>query len=781
MEAYCVKCKTKREITEAEATFTKQAVAATRGVCGVCGTKVFRMGRTPAHEGLTPPVVVSKKSKKAPPRRSGNLVIVESPAKAKTIGRYLGKGYKVKASMGHVRDLLRSQLSVDVDNNYQPKYRVPNERRDTIKELKADVQKAKLVYLATDLDREGEAIAWHLMEATELEPERAKRVKFDEITPDAIKAAFDKSTDLDMNLVNAQQARRILDRLVGYSLSPLLWAKVRGRLSAGRVQSVAVRLIVEREREIDNFNPTEYWSIGAMLDKLPGAAGKHKPFLARLRRVGKKTVGMEKDVPLGSEAEVLPILADLEKANWHVGKVKRGERQRRPSAPFTTSTLQQEAARKLNFTTRRTMAIAQQLYEGIDVGAGEPVGLITYMRTDSVSISKQAQGEAKDYVVKRFGKGFVPAEPPEYKTRAKSAQEAHEAIRPTSVLRDPAAIKDKLSRDQFRLYQLVWQRFLASQMSNAVYDTLSVDIMANNDAEYTFRASGSYIKFQGFLIVYEEAVDEDAVKKQDEDTGAIPPLDEQEVLGLNKLLPEQHFTQPPPRFTEASLVRALEEHGIGRPSTYAPIISTVQNRGYVTREDKRLYPTETGMVVNDLLVDHFANVLEMGFTAEMESNLDKVASGEREWQPLIHEFYAPFSAQVEVAREKMPKVAAEPEKVGRACPKCEHDLIVRFGRYGKFIGCSDFPNCRHIEPWLEKIGVSCPNDKGEIVERKTKKGRIFYGCANYPECEWNSWKKPLPTPCPNCQGLLIIKNRQEAICDNCENRYPLGEVTPEKA
>ncbi len=767
-------------MTEAEATFTKQAVPATRGKCGVCGTKLFRMGRTPAHEGLTPPEVVSKKSKKEPPRRSGNLVIVESPAKAKTIGRYLGKGYKVKASMGHVRDLLRSQLSVDVDNNYQPKYRVPNERRDTIKELKADVARAKQVYLATDLDREGEAIAWHLMEATELEPERAKRVKFDEITPDAIKAAFERSTDLDMNLVNAQQARRILDRLVGYSLSPLLWAKVRGRLSAGRVQSVAVRLIVEREREIDNFDPVEYWSLAAMLDKLP-EAGEYKSFLARLRRVGDKRVGLEKDIPLGSEEEVKPILADLENAAWKVNKVKRGERQRRPAAPFTTSTLQQEASRKLNFTTRRTMSIAQQLYEGIDVGTGEPVGLITYMRTDSVSISKQAQGEARDYVGKRFGKGFVPETPPSYKTKAKSAQEAHEAIRPTSVLRDPATIKEHLSRDQFRLYQLVWQRFLASQMSNAVYDTLQVDVLASSKEDYLFRASGSHIKFQGFLIVYEEAVDEDARKTDDDaDTGAIPPLDEQEKLALSKLMPEQHFTQPPPRFTEASLVRALEEYGIGRPSTYAPIITTVQNRGYVTREDKRLYPTETGTVVNDLLVDHFANIVDLGFTASMEGELDKVASGQREWQPLIHEFYKPFSTQIEVAREKMPKVSAEPEKIGRECPKCNHDLILRYGRYGKFIGCSDFPNCRHIEPWLEKIGVSCPNCKGDIVERRTKKNRVFYGCANYPECEWNSWKKPLAKPCPNCSGMLIIRNQQEAQCQSCENRYPLAQLNPEK-
>lgn len=782
MDAYCVKCKTKREIQNPEPTFTARATAATRGTCPVCGTNLFRMGKTPAHEGLTPPKPTpAAKKRNTKTKRSGKLVIVESPAKAKTIARFLGKGYTVKASLGHIRDLLRSQLSVDVENNYQPKYRVPNEKRTVVKELKKDATRAAEVYLATDLDREGEAIAWHLLEAVEVEPERARRVVFDEITRPAIEAAFENPRIINMDLVNAQQARRILDRLVGYSLSPLLWSKVRGRLSAGRVQSVAVRLIVDREREIQDFDPQEYWSIRAEL--LQQDTLDEDAFTAQLRRIGDKRVGLDKDINLASEAEVQPVLRELEQADWHVEAVRHGERKRKAPAPFTTSTLQQDASRRLNMRARRTMAIAQQLYEGIDVTGRGATGLITYMRTDSVNVSKLAQQQAREYIAREFGPEFVPLEPPRHKTRSKGAQEAHEAIRPTDVTRAPDSLKQFLTRDQLRLYRLVWQRFVASQMKAAVYDTLSVDVHAvRPDQTYLFRASGSTLRFSGFLAVYEEAAEVDANGNGNgNDASHIPALGKDEPLRLHRLLPEQHFTQPPPRFTEATLVKTLEEHGIGRPSTYAPTISTIQNRGYVIREDKRLYPTDTGILVNDLLVDHFANILDVGFTAGMEADLDLIAAGEKDWAPVIDSFYKPFAEQVRRAEAEMPNVNTGPEEIGRDCPDCGKPLVIRYGRYGKFIGCSGFPECRHMEPWLEKVGVSCPLDGGDLVERRTRKGRTFYGCANYPECEWTSWKRPLPQPCPECGGLLVVKNRTHAVCTVCETETAQDELVPLEA
>jgi len=762
MEAYCMKCKTKREIQNPEATFNAKASPVTIGTCPVCGTKLYRMGRTPAHEGLTPPEPQSN--------RKGKLVIVESPAKAKTVGRFLGKGYTVRASVGHVRDLLRSQLSVDVDNQFAPKYRVPNEKKEVVKELKGLAKKAEEVYLATDPDREGEAIAWHLMEAAQIEPKLAKRVVFHEITEPAITEAFAHPRNINTDLVNAQQARRILDRLVGYSISPILWEKVRSRLSAGRVQSVALRLIVEREREIEVFVPVEYWTIGAELKP----EGLQSTFITKLAKID----GEDPELP--SEEVVKPILVDMETAAYAITKVKRGERRRKPAAPFITSTLQQEASRKLGFTAKRTMGLAQGLYEGQDVGEGGTTGLITYMRTDSTNVAQAAQKEARAYVMSKYGADFLPQEAPQYKTKSKGAQEAHEAVRPTSVMRDPDKVKAYLEPAMFRLYQLIWQRFVASQMEAAVYDTLQVEVTGNTSAhEYLLRASGSAVKFPGFLVVYEETLSEEAKRTEEENVRIPAGVEEGQKQELIRLIPEQHFTQPPPRYSEASLVQTLEENGIGRPSTYAPTLSTIQARGYVVREDKRLLPTETGILVNDLMMQYFPEIIDYNFTARMEEDLDKISTGEAEWVQVMDEFYGPFSKKVEKAQEDMPVVKSGPEPIGRDCPECGKELVIRYGRYGKFISCSGFPDCRYTEPWLEKIGVTCPQDGGDIVERKTRKGRIFYGCNNYPECDFTSWKRPIEQPCPKCQGLLVIANKREVQCIKCEEVFLQEDVIPE--
>lgn len=784
MEAYCFKCKTKREIKDPLAAFNAQGSLVTTGVCSVCATKMYRMGKTDAHEGLERPIVEKKARAKKVVKRSGRLVIVESPAKAKTVQRFLGKGYKVMASVGHIRDLLTSQLSVDVNNNFTPKYRVPNKKIEIKNAIKAEAAIAAEIFLATDPDREGEAISWHLLEAAAIDPTLAKRVVFHEITKTAIEEAFAHPREIDMQLVNAQQARRILDRLVGYSISPLLWAKVRGRLSAGRVQSVAVRLIVDREREVEAFGPREYWSIEAELTKQGDHVKKHH-FFARLIKVGEAEVGLDKIIPLTTEAEVKPYLLDLEEAAWSVLKVKKGERRRNAPPPFTTSTLQQEASRKLGYTAKRTMSIAQQLYEGIDLDGEGTVGLITYMRTDSTNVSAIAQAEARDYVTGKYGGEYLPAEPPQYKTKSKGAQEAHEAVRPTSVMREPKPIEDLLSKEQFKLYQLVWQRFVASQMSAAAYDTVSVDVEAKHAETYLFRAAGSVIKFLGFLAVYEEAKEEDAPSADpaEGEGKRLPPLGDGDPLGLIRLVPEQHFTQPPPRYTEATLVKDLEEYGIGRPSTYAPTIATIQARGYVIREDKRLSPTETGILVNDLLVDHFPEIVDVGFTARMEEELDEIAAGERDWVPVLAEFYEPFAKQVKAAEADMPQVNTGPEFVGRECPLCTRPLVYRYSRFGKFIGCSGFSSrddqCRFNEAILVKLDVICPKDGGDLIERKTRKGRVFYGCANYPNCDWTSWKKPIKLPCPNCGGLLVISNKTTATCTVCETSLPLETVLPE--
>ena len=762
MEAYCVKCKAKRVMQDPQPVFTDNGTPATRGKCPECGTTMFRMGATEAHAGMVRPVKGAN--------RKGKLVIVESPAKARTVGRFLGKGFTVKASVGHVRDLLRSQLSVDVENDFQPKYRVPKEKKQVVDELKTLAKEAAEIYLATDPDREGEAIAWHLVESAKIDPKLTQRVVFHEITEPAINEAFANPRGINMDLVDAQQARRVLDRLVGYSLSPLLWRKVRGRLSAGRVQSVALRLIVEREREIDAFVPVEYWSIGAEFRP----EGIKETFVAKLARInGEEPV-------LGSEADVKPVLESMGKAAYTITRIKKSERRRKPTAPFTTSTLQQEASRRLGYTARRTMALAQQLYEGIDLGEGS-VGLITYMRTDSTNVAELAQQEARQFIGERYGQSFLPPTSPVYVTKARGAQEAHEAIRPTSVLRQPQAIKEFLNRDQFRLYQLVWQRFVASQMEAAVFDTISVDVTGVADGqEFLLRASGSTVKFLGFLVVYEEAKDEDQATEEEEETRIPAGIEEGQKQLLVQLLPEQHFTQPPPRFSEATLVKTLEENGIGRPSTYAPILGTLQERGYVTRENKRLTPTETGILVNDLITEHFPNIVDVEFTAHMEEDLDKIASGDEKWVESIRRFYTPFAEQVKRAETEMPEMNMGPEPIGRACPECGKELVIRWGRYGKFISCSGFPDCRHTEAWLEKIGVNCPKDGGDIVIRKTRKGRIFYGCGNYPTCDFTSWKLPIPTPCPACGGLLVIANKSQAQCLNCEEQFLLDSLSVEE-
>ncbi len=758
MEAYCVKCKTKREMNKPEAAFNKIGAPVTKGICPVCGTKLYRTGRTEEHEHLTPPPKIKRE-----PKRKGKLVIVESPAKAKTVQRYLGKDYTVRASVGHVRDLLRSELSVDVDNGFTPKYRVPNEKRPVVKELKQLAKTAEEIYLATDPDREGEAIAWHLTEAVEIDESRSKRVVFHEITKPAIEEAFGHPRTINMQMVEAQQARRVLDRLVGYSISPLLWQKVRSRLSAGRVQSVALRMVVEREREIDDFLKTEYWTIDGEFKP----ADDKRSYVAKLAKINAE------DPVLDSEATVNSYLEEMETAEYVCDKIKISERKRKAPAPFITSTMQQEASRKLNFTARRTMALAQQLYEGLDLGADGATGLITYMRTDSTHISETAQQETRKYLMDKYGKDYLPEVPPQHKTRAVKAQEAHEAIRPTSVLRTPESLKGRLKADQFKMYQLIWKRFVASQMAAAIFDTISVEIAGEGKQNrYLFRASGSTLKFPGFLVVYEESKDEDAINGNGDSTQFPSSLAEGQKQNLQHLSPEQHFTQPPPRYTEASLVQVLEENSIGRPSTYAPILSTIQERGYVERDQKRLYPTETGIIVNDLLINYFSDIINSSFTANMEEELDQVALGEKQWDHVIRDFYSDFSPKLERAKSEMPETKTELEKIGRECPKCGHDLVIRFGRFGKFISCNNFPTCRYTEPLLEKINVKCPDcADGDIVKRRTKKGRIFYGCSNYPECEFTSWKLPVSVPCPSCGGTLVVSNKRELNCLQCSKSF----------
>jgi DNA topoisomerase-1 len=724
--------------------------------------------RTPAKKPRkTTTKTTSRSSAARAPR--GKLVIVESPAKARTIGRYLGSGYTVKASMGHIRDLPKSTLGVDVDDDFTPKYLIPRDKTKVVKELKESVQGAREIYLATDPDREGEAIAWHLVHATEASAKPVHRVVFHEITPEAVLNAIDNPREIDMDLVDAQQARRILDRLVGYGISPLLWKKVKRGLSAGRVQSAALRIVVEREREIDAFQPVEYWSLEADLSKIiSGEPKKRDIFRASLHQIA----GKKADLATGEQT--MAIVDALNGASWKVHDVVKRETRRRASAPFTTSTLQQEASRKLGFAVRRTMQIAQELYEGVDLGAEGTQGVITYMRTDSVNVSESARQAARNAIAAKFGPEFVPAKPNFYSTRSKGAQEAHEAIRPTVPGRDPESIKAYLSGPQLRLYRLIWQRFMASQMEAAVLDNTRIDIAAGPASElaagrvpYTFRATGSVVRFPGWMAVYEQGRDEG---DEDElDKGALPAVDIGELLNLLKLLPEQHFTQPPPRFTEAMLVKALEEQGIGRPSTYAPTIATLQFRNYVAVEERKLIPTELGFVVNDILVQHFPAVFDIGFTSQLEGELDEIASGDRKWIPTLHQFYEPFTKTLRSAEETMERVKIRDEPTDEICEICGRPMVIKLGKFGKFLACSGFPDCRNARPLLTRIGVECPTcHQGEIVERRSKKGRKFYGCERYPECEFVSWNKPVSQPCPQCGSFLMEVGRGGQLkCSSC--------------
>ncbi|WHX51081.1 type I DNA topoisomerase [Paenibacillus woosongensis] len=689
-----------------------------------------------------------------------SLVIVESPAKAKTIGKYLGSKYIVKASMGHVRDLPKSQIGVEVENDFSPKYITIRGKGSVLKELKDASKKVKKIYLAADPDREGEAIAWHLAHALDMDETETCRVVFNEITKQAVKDAFKTPRKINMDLVNAQQARRILDRLVGYKISPLLWKKVKKGLSAGRVQSVAVKIIMDRENEISAFVPEEYWSITA---KLKTGESSFEAKFHQLR--GEK-------LELNNEEQVNGILKSIEGAAFAVSEVKERERLRHPAAPFTTSSLQQEAARKLNFRAAKTMSVAQQLYEGVDLGKEGTVGLITYMRTDSTRIAESAQTEAKEYILDKYGEKYAPETPRQYSKKAAGSQDAHEAIRPTSVLRDPESVKSFMSRDQYRLYKLIWERFMASQMSSAVLDTLSVDIAAG---DVTFRAVGSKIRFHGFMKVYVEGNDDGTT----DDDKYLPPLAVGDQLQTEGIEPKQHFTQPPPRYTEARLVKTLEELGIGRPSTYAPTLETIQKRGYVAIEDKKFMPTELGELIIEQMEQFFPEILDVEFTAHMEEDLDHVEEGSEDWVRVLSDFYESFEKRLEVAEEEMKEIEIEDEVSDEICEKCGKPLVYKLGRFGKFLACSGFPDCRNTKPIIKDIGVTCPKCKeGHVVERRSKKGRIFFGCNRYPECDFVSWDRPSPKPCPKCGGLLVEKRNKQGgklQCTACDHAEPIEE------
>lgn len=684
---------------------------------------------------------------------SDYLVIVESPSKAKTIEKYLGKKYKVIASMGHVRDLPKSQMGIEVKNNFTPKYITIRGKGPVLKDLKSAAKKAKKVYLAADPDREGEAIAWHLANTLNVDVESDCRVVFNEITKDAIKESFKHPRAINMDLVDAQQARRILDRLVGYNISPLLWKKVKKGLSAGRVQSVAVRLIIEREREIQNFEPEEFWTI-----KTEFVKGKDT-FEASFYGVdGEK-------VQLTNETQVNEIIEQMKDNAFSVENVTRKERKRNPALPFTTSSLQQEAARKLNMRAKKTMMLAQQLYEGIDLGKQGTVGLITYMRTDSTRISETAQTEARTYITEAYGTEYIGTEKKK-ETKKSNAQDAHEAIRPTSVMRKPEELKSFLSRDQLRLYKLIWERFVASQMASAIMDTVTARLINNN---VQFRASGSVVKFPGFMKVYVESKDDGAEEKDK----MLPPLEVGETVFSKDIEPKQHFTQPPPRYTEARLVRTLEELGIGRPSTYVPTLETIQKRGYVALDNKRFVPTELGEIVIELILEFFPEIINIEFTANMEQSLDEVEEGNANWVKIVDDFYVGFEPRLEKAEKEMREVEIKDEPAGEDCELCDHPMVFKMGKYGKFMACSNFPDCRNTKPIVKEIGVTCPKcDKGQIIERRSnKKKRLFYGCGTYPECDFVSWDKPIGRKCPKCEGMLVEKKLKKGVqvqCVSCD-------------
>lgn len=682
------------------------------------------------------------------------LVVVESPAKAKTIEKFLGKNYTVRASMGHLRDLPKSQFGVDIDHDFEPKYINIRGRGDLIKSLKDEAKKSGTVYLATDPDREGEAIAWHLAHILGIDPKNACRIEFNEITKNAIQKAIKHPRPLNLARIDAQQARRILDRIVGYKLSPLLWRKVRKGLSAGRVQSVAVRLICDREKEIQSFKPEEYWTVSVKLRE----NNKSPLFTAELSVIeGKKAA-------ISNEKDATVVKADLEKAIYHVTDIKRKERRRNPAAPFTTSSLQQDAIRKLGFTSRKAMMVAQQLYEGLDIGKAGPVGLITYIRTDSTRIAETAQAEARSFINDRYGGNYLPDKPPIYAKKS-NAQDAHEAIRPTNIELDPASVAKSLSKDQLKLYTLIWERFVASQMAPAVYDTVTVEIKADR---YELKATGSQLKFPGFMAVYIESADEADNTKD----VLLPELHLNQPLKMHKVLPAQHFTEPPPRYNEATLVKTLEEKGIGRPSTYAPIVDTILERGYVQRIEKRLHPTELGFVVVDLLKEFFPDIVDAEFTANMEDALDHIAEDEASKVEVLSDFYQPFSVSLATAEQQIGHVEIQDEVSDVPCENCGRMMVVKHGRYGNFLACPGFPECRNTKPILKETGVACPKCQGMIVERRSKRGKPFYGCLNYPQCDYVSWDAPLKENCEECGAFKVMhsikKGRYMKICSNTE-------------
>ena len=685
-----------------------------------------------------------RKTKRKAPKK--NLVIVESPAKAKTIEKYLGRSYKVIASKGHVRDLPKSTMGVDIENDYEPHYISIRGKGETIKELRSAAKKAKKVYLAADPDREGESIAWHLSHILKLDPNEDNRVVFNEITKEAVKESFNHPRSIDMDLVDAQQARRILDRLVGYSISPLLWQKVKKGLSAGRVQSIALWLIIQRENEINNFVPKEYWTIDSQFKK-----GRSK-FNASFYGInGKKT-------ELNDNDAVQAVLEQLDlKGDFDITKVTKKERKRQPQPPFTTSTMQQEANRKLNFRTRKTMMAAQQLYEGINLGKDGNQGLITYMRTDSTRISTVAKHEASKFLHEEYGEEYAATKPIKGKL-PEGAQDAHEGIRPTSVYRTPASIKEYLNKDQFRLYQLIWSRFVASQMTPAIMDTMGVTIEQN---QVSFRANGSKLKFDGFLKVYGDGKEKDNL---------LPDLEKGDTVQMVNNKPDQHFTQPPARFSEATLIKTLEENGVGRPSTYSPTLDTIQRRYYVKLVGRRFEPTELGEIVNSIIVDYFPDVVNVDFTANLENELDEIEEGQENWVQVIDQFYKPFSKEVKSATENMEKVQIKDDPAGFNCDICGAPMVVKMGRYGKFHACSRFPDCRNTKAVVKEIVVTCTKCKeGQVIERKSKKNRVFYGCSRFPECDFVSWDKPVGRDCPKDHHFLVekkIKGGTQVVCPN---------------
>lgn len=679
------------------------------------------------------------------------LVIVESPAKAKTINKFLGSNYHVVASNGHVRDLPKSRLGIDVEDDYEPKYITIRGKGDILAMLRKEAKKADKIYLATDPDREGEAISWHLATALKLDEAHTNRITFNEITKNAVKTAIKHPRKIDMDLVDAQQARRVLDRVVGYRISPLLWAKVKRGLSAGRVQSVALRIIADREAEIDAFIPEEYWTLDAELN----VKGERKPLIAKFYGTEKEKMTIE------SKEHLNKILKELDGADYEVSEIKKGERTKKAPVPFTTSTLQQEASKALNFATSKTMRIAQQLYEGVDVKGSGTVGIITYLRTDSTRISEEADANVRSYIGEQYGSQYVAAEGAG-KSGSQKIQDAHEAIRPTDVTRTPAMLKDSLSRDQFRLYQLIWKRFVASRMMPAVYETTSVKIAAG---KYRFNVATSKIAFEGFRLIYTEAGEE-----KDEKGVLLKGLDENSELSLKQFDSKQHFTQPPAHYTEASLVKTLEELGIGRPSTYAPTITLIINRRYVAKENKNLYMTELGEVVNNIMMHSFPSIVDVSFTANMESLLDGVAEGKVRWKTIIENFYPDLDAAVKKAEEELEEVKIEDEVTDVICEECGRNMVIKYGPHGKFLACPGFPECRNTKPYLEKIGVKCPMCGKDVVIRKTKKGRRYYGCENNPECEFMSWQKPSEKKCPQC-GKYMVEKGNKLLCSNEQCGY----------